>query len=111
MEDRFPNLLIFFIDQDAGGHVAGVLFVVLGGVDEAGSLGEAKLDFVPEDVDIEQFPDILFALIGVESLFGGEAFADFGEFDLDPFGLVFLVLAGSNIGDELVESPHVGCPR
>ena len=85
MEDRFPNLLIFFVDEDSGGHVASVLFVILGGVDETGCFAEAKLDFVSENVDVEQFPDIFFALIGIESLFSGEALSDFGELNLNPF--------------------------
>lgn len=40
----------------------------------------AEVDFVAKDVDVKEFPDILFALVGIESFFGGKPLPDFGQF-------------------------------
>ena len=69
---------------------------------------ETEVNFIAENVDIEQFPDVLFALICVESLFSGESLPNVGELFLNSFGLRLLIFAGSNVGDELVESSHIG---
>ena len=58
---------------------------------------ETEVDFVAKDVAVEEFPDILFSLIGIETLFGGESFSDFGEFFLYSFGFGLFIFAGSNI--------------
>lgn len=38
-------------------------------------------------MDVEQLPDILFTLVGVEAFLGGEPFSNLGEFELYAFGL------------------------
>lgn len=66
-----------------------------------------KINFIAEDVNVEEFPYVFFALISIEALLSGEPLSDFGEFFRDSFGLGLFIFAASNVRDELVESSHV----
>ena len=59
-------------------------------------------------MNVEQLPDVLLALVGIESLLSCEPLPDLGQLQLDSLGLGLLVLALPDVGDELVEAAHVG---
>jgi hypothetical protein len=82
-----PDFFLGFGDDQARCDVASVFFVILGGVDKCGCLLVAEVHFVAQNMDVEEFPDIFFALIGIESFFSGESLSDFGQLLLNPFGL------------------------
>lgn len=69
---------------------------------------EAEVDLVAQDVNVEQFPHVLFPLVSVETFFCGESFSDFGKFRLHSLGLGFLIFAFADIGDKFVETTHGG---
>lgn len=61
-------------------------------------------------MNVQQFPDVFFTLIRIESFLGCESLSDFGKFVLDSFSLRLFVFALSDIRDEFVEASHVGGP-
>lgn len=68
---------------------------------------KTEINFVAKDMNVEQFPDVLFSLVSIQTLLGSEPLPNFSEFDLDSLLFGLFILAGSNIGDELIQSPHV----
>jgi hypothetical protein len=85
-----------------------VFLIVLGTVDEIRSLLKAEIDFITQNMNVKQFPNVLFPLIGIQSFLCGKSLSYFGKLCLYSFGLWLFIFAGSDIRNELVESSHVG---
>ena len=106
-----PYLLVALRNEQSWSDIACVFLVIFIGVDETRSLLVTEIDLITKNMDIQQFPHILFPLISIKSLLSGEPLPNLGKFLLNSLGLRLLIFALPNIRDKLVESPHVGGPR
>lgn len=66
-----------------------------------------EIDLVTEDVDVQQLPYILLALVGIQAFLVSEALSDLSDLKFDTLGLRVFVFAGTDVRDELVESTHL----
>jgi len=63
----------------------------------------AKVDLVPENVRVNQLPDILLAIIGTQTAFG-KLGADFRHFEMNDPVLLLLVLGVAHVANEQGET-------
>lgn len=61
----FPDFFLGFRDDQTRSYISSVLLVVFGGVDECRGFLVAKVNLIAKNMNVKQFPDVLFALIGI----------------------------------------------
>jgi hypothetical protein len=69
---------------------------------------ESEVNLIAEDMTVEELPNVLLSLVGIESFFGGKSLTNFGELALYSLSFGLFVFTGSDVGDELVETSHIG---
>lgn len=106
MNYGLPDVIIPLIDQKTRGNVTSVLLLELARVDKVGGLIVSKVYFVAQNVNVEKLPDILLALVSIQTLVIGELVTNLGNLDLHTLSLGVSVLTLANVRDELVQSTH-----
>lgn len=61
------------------------------GVDQHGCLFVTEIHLVAKKFDVDQLPDIFFAVVAVDCRFSCELLSDFLFFDLDSFDFGFFI--------------------
>ena len=106
--DRLVKVSVVLIDEYPGCDIPRVLLAELRAVDEVGRLEVPEVDFIAQNVHIEQFPDVLLLLVPGKTFIGSELIADLGELLLATLGFGLFVGTVTDISDKGVQATHGG---